>query len=36
MTSKEKEDWEVEIEENPEIIRVPEPLKQPEKVPVKE
>lgn len=33
MTSKEKEGWEIEVEANPEIIRVPEPVKEPMKQP---
>lgn len=33
MTSKKEEEWEIEVETNPEIIRIPE--KKPEEVPVK-
>ena len=29
MTTKEKEDFEIEIEENPEIVRIPKPVEIP-------
>ena len=35
MTTKEKEDWEIEIEVNPEIVRIPKPLEVPLEEPVK-
>lgn len=36
MTSKEKEDWEIEIEVNPETIRVPKPAEKPATEPMPE
>lgn len=33
MTTKEKENWEIEVEENPQIVRIPQPVEKPAKVP---
>ena len=35
MTTKEKEDFEIEVEENPEIVKMPQPLEEPLEEPIK-
>lgn len=36
MTTKEKVEWEINVEENPEKIKMPQPLEEPRKIPLPE